>query len=135
MSRDDAESYFQKHRPPDDDPTIVVQNYDFRRPDRIAKNQFRALQRLHEDFARNLASNLSAFLRAYVAVNFVSVEQVTFAEFSQPFASPTYLVVLGLKPLDGHAVLEMSPSLVFPVLEVLLGGTGRNSEGLERKIT
>jgi flagellar motor switch protein FliM len=109
--------------------------YDFRRPDRIAKDQLRSVQMVHENFARNLSSSLSAYLRAYVAVTLVSVEQLAFAEFTQPMASPTFLVALGLKPLDGRAVLEMSPVLVFPVLEILLGGSGKNSEGLDRKVT
>ena len=48
-----------------------AQPYDFRRPDRIAKDQLRAIHLLHENFARSLASSLSAYLRAYVAVNLV----------------------------------------------------------------
>ena len=55
--------------------------YDFRRPDRIAKEQLRAIHQLHENFARSLASSLSIFLRAYVSVNLVSVEQLSFIEF------------------------------------------------------
>lgn len=96
--------------------------YDFRRPDRIAKDQLRAIHLLHENFARSLASSLSAYLRAYVAVNLVSVEQLSFSEFSQSLSSPTCMASLGLRPYDGNAVLELNPSLVFPVLEMLLGG-------------
>ena len=55
-----------------DDPARGAQPYDFRRPDRIAKDQLRAIHQLHETFARSLASSLSAYLRAYVAVNLVS---------------------------------------------------------------
>jgi len=99
--------------------------YDFRRPDRIAKDQLRAIHLLHENFARSLASSLSAYLRAYVVVNLVSVEQLSFLEFTQCLPTPTCIVALGMRPFDGSAVLEINPSLVFPILEMLLGGAGK----------
>src|SRR5204862_7234608 len=98
--------------------------YDFRRPDRIAEDQLRAIHLLHENFARNLASSLSAYLRAYVEVSLVAVEQLSFMEFTQSLPSPTSLIALGIKPFDGNAVLEINPMLVFPILEMLLGGAG-----------
>jgi flagellar motor switch protein FliM len=109
--------------------------YDFRRPDRIAKHQLRAIHLLHENFARNLASSLSAYLRAYVIVNLVSVEQLSFSEFSQCLPSPTCLVSLAMRPYEGSAVLEINPSLVFPILEILLGGTGRSGAKINREVT
>lgn len=112
-----------------------AQSYDFRRPDRIAKDQLRAIHLLHENFARSLASSLSAYLRAYVAVNLVSVEQLAFMEFAQTLPSPTSMVSLSMKPYDGNAVLELNPSLVFPVLEMLLGGTGQGTQTPHREIT
>lgn len=71
-----------------------AQPYDFRRPDRIAKEQLRSIQLLHDTFARSLGSSLSAYLRAYVVVNLVSVEQLSFMEFLQCLPSPTAMVSL-----------------------------------------
>jgi flagellar motor switch protein FliM len=106
----------------DEDPAKRAVSYDFRRPDRIAKEQLRAIHILHENFARSLASSLSAYLRAYVVVKLVSVEQLLFTEFSQCLASPSCLISLGMKPYEGNAVLEINPGLVFPIIEMLLGG-------------
>src|SRR5712692_3891344 len=119
----------------DDDASEKAQAYDFRRPDRIAKDQLRAIHLLHENFSRSLASSLSAYLRAYVAVTLASVEQLAFLEFTQGLASPTCLVALSMQPYDGNALLEISPSLAFPVLEMLLGGSGQSSVGIDREIT
>lgn len=119
----------------DDDPAKRAQPYDFRRPDRIAKDQLRAIHLLHENFARGLASSLSAYLRAYVAVNLISVEQLSFMEFSQCLPSPTCLVLLGMGSCEGNAVLEINPSLVFPILEMLLGGSGKYTTKINREIT
>lgn len=138
LSQDEIDGVFQKFQEKrvDDDPARRAQPYDFRRPDRIAKDQLRAIHLLHENFARSLASSLSAYLRAYVMVNLVSVEQLSFLEFTQCLPSPTVIVALGMRPFDGNAVLEINPSLVFPILEMLLGGIGRpTGTKMAREIT
>src|SRR5438552_7461067 len=100
--------------------------FDFRRPDRIPKSQVRAIHLLHDTFVRNLVSSLSAYLRSYLTVNLVSVEQLSYAEFLDGLPSPTCIVSLGLRPYDGSGVLELNPSLVFPIVEMLLGGSGKS---------
>jgi flagellar motor switch protein FliM len=109
--------------------------FDFRRPDRIPKSQVRAIHLLHDTFVRNLVSSLSAYLRSYLTVNLVSVEQLSYSEFLDGLPSPTCMVSLGLSPYDGNGVLELNPSLVFPILEMLLGGTGKSSAAIQRDIT
>jgi flagellar motor switch protein FliM len=109
--------------------------FDFRRPDRIPKSQVRAIHLLHDTFVRNLVSSLSAYLRSYLTVNLVSVEQLSYAEFLDGLPSPTCIVSLGLSPYDGNGVLELNPSLVFPILEMLLGGSGKGSATIQRDIT
>ncbi len=137
LTQDEIDSVFRKAQGTQhtDDPAQRAQPYDFRRPDRIAKDQLRAIHLLHDNFARSLASSLSAYLRAYVAVNLVSVEQLSFLEFSQCLPAPTCIVSLNMKPFDGNAVLELNPSMVFPVLEMLLGGSGKSVYKVEREIT
>ena len=109
--------------------------FDFRRPDRIPKSQVRAIHLLHDTFVRNLVSSLSAYLRSYLTVNLVSVEQLSYAEFLDGLPSPSCMVSLGLTPYDGNGVLELNPSLVFPIIEMLLGGSGKASGAIQRDIT
>jgi flagellar motor switch protein FliM len=137
LSQDEIDSVFKKMRESGAaaDSADKAPPYDFRRPDRIAKDQLRAIHLLHENFGRSLASSLSAYLRAYVAVNLVSVEQLSFMEFTRCLPSPTSMIVLGMKPFDGNAVLEINPSLVFPILEMLLGGSGKVTTIITREIT
>src|SRR6185312_4713186 len=129
LSQEEIDNVFRNLRESkeDDAPGMRARPYDFRRPDRIAKDQLRSIHLLHDNFARNLASSLSGYLRAYVIVNLISVEQLSFAEFTQCLQSPTVLVSLGMKPFDGNAVMELNPSLVFPLLEMLLGGNGKGT--------
>jgi flagellar motor switch protein FliM len=137
LSQEEIDSVFRNLQgdKTDDDPSKRAEPYDFRRPDRIAKDQLRAIHLLHDNFARSLASSLSAYLRAYVIVNLVSVEQLSFREFSGCLPSPTCIVSLSMKPYDGSAILEMNPTMVFPVLEMLLGGSGKAPMRLNREIT
>ncbi len=109
--------------------------FDFRRPDRIAKSQLHAIHQLHDNFVRNLVSSLSAYLRSYLIINLVSVEQLSYAEFLECLPSPTCIASLGLKPYDGNAVLELNSSLIFPILEILLGGDGKLQFNATREIT
>jgi flagellar motor switch protein FliM len=109
--------------------------FDFRRPDRISKSQLRAIHQLHDNFVRALASSLAAYLRSYVIVNLVSVEQLSYSEFLDCLPSPTCLASLGLKPYDGNAILELNSSLIFPVLEILLGGDGKLQFTSQREVT
>jgi len=102
LSQDEIDKVFNRLKEENEELTAkkaVV--YDFRRPDRIAKDQLRSIHLLHDNFARNLASSLSGYLRAYVIVNLISVEQLSFAEFAQCLPSPTVLVAL--------AVTELAP--------------------------
>jgi flagellar motor switch protein FliM len=137
LSQEEIDSVFRNLREADqdDDPAKKAIPYDFRRPDRIAKDQLRSIHLLHENFARTLGSSLSAYLRAYVIVNLVSVEQLSYMEFSRCLPSPTCMVALRMRPFDGNAVLELNPALVFPVLEMLLGGSGKQTVKITREIT
>src|SRR5229473_5364979 len=97
LSQDEIDDVFRHLRDTvdEDDPAKRALPYDFRRTDRIAKDQLRSIHLLHENFARSLASSLSAYLRAYVIVNVVSVEQISFKEFTQCLPSPTCMTSLG----------------------------------------
>jgi flagellar motor switch protein FliM len=136
LSQQEIDAVFQsQHARKGDANARKAAPFDFRRPDRIAKSQLRAIHVLHDNFVRNLVSSLSAYLRAYVIVNLVSVEQLSYAEFLECLPSPTCIVALGLRPYDGNAVLEMNSSLIFPILEILLGGNGKSLMNLQREIT
>ncbi len=109
--------------------------YNFGRSDRIAKPQLKAIQSLHENFARDLAISLSAYLRDYVVVNLITVEQISFAEFLESLPSPTALVSLRVQPFSEYSVLELSPNLYSPVVQILVGGHAKGAVKIKRKLT
>ena len=102
-----------------------VLKYNFKRPDRISKNQIRSLHFVHDRFARNFSSSVSAYLRTVVEISLENIGQISYSEFLNTVSDPTCYVAISLKPLDGLAAVEMGPSLVFPMIDRLLGGLGR----------
>ncbi len=98
--------------------------YNFRRPDRVSKEQIRSLHFMHDRFARNMAQSLSAYLRAVTDVSIVSVEQFNYSEFLMSLPDPTAFYAVSLHPFDGLAALELSPSVAFSMIDRMLGGNG-----------
>lgn len=98
--------------------------YNFRRPDRVSKEQIRSLHFMHDRFARNIAQSLSAYLRAVTDVSIVSVEQFNYSEFLMSLPDPTAFYAVSLQPFDGMAALELSPSVAFTMIDRMLGGNG-----------
>jgi flagellar motor switch protein FliM len=115
---------FSRHRR--DLETVEVRAYDFKRPERVSKDQMRSLQTLHEAFARNFGAALSGFLRTIVEVKVASCEQMTYAEFIGGLPNPTSFNLMQASPLEGQMCLEISPLIIYPIIDRLLGGT--NSE-------
>ena len=98
--------------------------YDFRRPDRMSKEQVRALYLLHDLFSHSLSSSLPIFLRTISEVTLISVDQQAYVEYLYGLPDPTAIFTLTMHPLPGVSVLELNPSLAFPVIDRLLGGKG-----------
>lgn len=98
--------------------------YDFKRPNRISKEQLRAIRGIHDKMARSLASHISTLMRSIVEIQLQSVDQMTYGEFLMSLPSPTSFNVFSMKPLDGSAILEINPTIVFPMIDRLLGGRG-----------
>ncbi len=106
-----------------EDASKDVSVYDFKRPERVSKDQMRALQSIHEGFARNFGASLSAFLRTIVETHVATPEQLTYSEFIHSLPSPTCFNLLSAPPLNGQMCLELSPLIVFPIVDRLLGGS------------
>jgi len=106
--------------------------YDFKRPERVGKEQMRALQTLHEGFGRNFAAGLSAMLRSMVEVKLTSVDQLTYSEFVFSLENPTCFNLLSAQPLDGYFILDINPSILYPIIDRLLGG-GREGSAIARR--
>jgi flagellar motor switch protein FliM len=112
-----------------------VTAYDFKRPERVGKEQMRALQTLHEGFGRNFAIALSALLRSMVEVKLTGADQLTYSEFVFSLENPTCFNVLRADPLEGNLILDINPSILYPVIDRLLGGGRESGPPARRPLT
>jgi flagellar motor switch protein FliM len=103
----------------------TVVRYNFRRPDRVTKEQIHSLQFLHDRFARNVSTSLSAYLRTMTEVGVVSVEQFSYSEFLALLAGPTAFYALAIPPFPELGALEITPPIAFAMVDRMLGGGGR----------
>lgn len=101
-----------------------VKVYDFRRPNKFNRDQLRAVHMLHDGFARHLTNLLSSMTRFMVSVEVANVEQIPYEEFVNSVFSPTTLAILEVSPFGGKALMEIRQSLVFALIDRMLGGQG-----------
>jgi flagellar motor switch protein FliM len=113
-------------------PKEKVSPYDFKRPERVGKEQMRSLQTLHEGFGRNFGAALSALLRSIVEVKLTSVDQLTYSEFVFSLENPSCFNLLKAEPLEGNLILDINPSILYPIIDRMLGG-GREMGPLARR--
>ncbi|KKC29631.1 flagellar motor switch protein FliM [Caldanaerobacter subterraneus] len=114
--------------------TKKIRSYDFRRPNKFSKEQLRTLQMIFENFSRSLTSFLSGYLRTIVNVAVVSVDQLTYYEFSNSLNNPVFIAIIDASPLEGLFLLELNNNTTYAILDRLLGGMGKG-EFLDRDYT
>jgi flagellar motor switch protein FliM len=114
---------------------VEVAAYDFKRPERVSKEQMRALEALHETFARNFGAALSGYLRTIIEVSVAHIEQLTYSEFIHSLPNPTCFNLLRSEQLDGQLCLEISPLIIYPVIDRLLGGSNADLFIPQRPLT
>jgi flagellar motor switch protein FliM len=112
---------------------VKVTPYSFSSAGQISTEQLRAISMLNDLFARNLTHNLAAWLRTRFQVNLVSAEQIQFNEFVLRIPEISYVASVRLEPLGALSVLQLDLALAPPIIDLLLGGDGK--DGPLREIT
>ena len=107
--------------------------YNFSSAGQISTDQLRAISMLNDLFARNLTHNLAAWLRTRFQVNLVSAEQIQFNEFLLRIPEISYVASVRLEPLGALSVLQLDLGLAPPIVDLLLGGEGK--DGPLRELT
>jgi len=101
-----------------------VRKYDFRNPQKIAKDQLRTLEIIHENLGRLLQTFLSGYLRAPVKVAVLTVDQYAYSEFTNAISNPAFLSIVDFEPLSGQIIIDISTNVAYAIIDRLLGGDG-----------
>jgi flagellar motor switch protein FliM len=105
--------------------TRAIKPCTFRQSGQLTGEQVAAVNGLHEGFARSLTQSLGAYLRVSFEVNLVSVEQLAYSQFLERIPEVTYMTCFRVEQMSTAAAIQIDHSLVFPLVDILLGGIGQ----------
>lgn len=100
-----------------------IHKCNFRAAGRLSNDDARLLGRIHEAFARHFAAALDSHLGIAIEIKLDSVDQVSTEEYLAQVSALSYLVPFASQTL----ILELDNDLVFPIVELLMGGRGDTS--------
>jgi flagellar motor switch protein FliM len=104
--------------------TRLIKPCTFRQSGQLTAEQVAAVNGLHEGFARSLTQSLGAYLRVSFEVTLVSIEQLAYSEFLERIPEITYMMCFRVEHMSSGAGMQIDHSLVFPLVDILLGGIG-----------
>jgi flagellar motor switch protein FliM len=104
------------------------QPFDFRRPSKFSRDHARALQIVHETFARQFTTILSTTLRSVSQVTVSSVDHISYDEYVRSSPELCFLAILNIDPLSGAAILQLPLDIGMAAIDRLLGGTGNGAQ-------
>lgn len=105
-----------------------IKKYDFKSPNKLAKDQLKTLDMIHENFARILNTYLSGYLRTVTQIDVLTVEEMSYYEFNNSIANPALIAIIDFYPLPGQIVFETSNRLSFTMIDRILGGDGKGTD-------
>jgi flagellar motor switch protein FliM len=115
--------------------TRSIHSCNFRYAGRLSNENARALTSLHEKFALNVTNSLEVYLGTSIRLEMLSLEQLTLQDYISSVAPNTYLLPCALNVMESNLLMEMDIRLIFPIIDLLLGGAGTTSSDEPRELT
>lgn len=106
---------------------------NFRASGLLSNDSLRQMRSVHETLARMLSHSLDLSLGAPLEVKLEKIDQLSGRDFAA-LGQGSYLVPFGVEPGPVRVAGRFDSGLLFPLLDLLLGGTGDSSE-LSRELT
>ena len=113
--------------------TRKIKEYDFKSPKKFTKEQMKALDSLHETFARLLSSYLSGLVRSVCDVEVMQIEEQRYYEYNNALPDTALIGILDFRPDDvlyseTTMIMDMSTTMGFYLIDRLLGGSGEGNK-------
>ncbi|HTQ36248.1 MAG TPA: flagellar motor switch protein FliM [Steroidobacteraceae bacterium] len=106
----------------------VVKDYDFSSQTRIVRGRMPTLEMINERLARALRQSLYGMLRRSPDVAAQGISTPKYSEYIPTLSMPTSLNLIRFLPLTGTGLLVFEARLVFAMIDVFFGGTGRQAK-------
>jgi len=104
----------------------AADRFDPKRAGQPRASQIQAINALHELFVRQVSTSLGVFLAVAAEIRPPSIEQIPYEEFVKGLPQPGLALPFRIQPRQPHGILQMDLSIVFPLVDLLLGGTGKD---------
>ena len=131
LSQDEIDALFSAAQPGEKAgagaPKKNVEKCDLGKAKTLSAEQIGAVNTLHESFARRVSDSLGTYLRTTCELNLVAAEQLRYSEFLNRVPEMSYLASLRMLPIDAGALFLMDMALVFPIVDLALGGSGSDA--------
>ncbi len=101
-------------------PMRTVHNCDFHSAGRLSNDDARSLTAIHEGFAQHVSGALDAYLGTSCEVKLDALDQLSIKEHIASL--PAHCLVVPFA--SNSTFVEFDNELVFPIIEILLGGSG-----------
>ncbi|MBU8910552.1 MAG: flagellar motor switch protein FliM [Desulfobacterales bacterium] len=125
-----SEGEIETEQPEEHDPS-AIQAYDLTGQEKLEKGRIPTLETLAEKFARKSRGTLSSVLRKDVTVSTLSVHVTKYEEFIKTIPVPASLNLFKMNPLKGSALFVVDSRVVFTLVDIIFGGTGRDMVKIE----
>ena len=115
-----------------DQPGVVP--YDFVNQYRVIRGRMAVLDVINDRFSKLFRNSLSGALRKIIDVSSKGVQMLKYGEFIKTLPVPSSLHIFKMDPLRGHALLVLESKLVFTLVDIFFGGSGKTvfqTEGRE----
>ncbi len=98
-----------------------IREYDFKSPKKFTKEQFKALDSLHETFARMLSSYFSGLLRTVCEIEVMELEEQRYYEYNNALPDTALIGLVDVLPANKHCdnttmILDLSTTIGFFLL-------------------
>lgn len=113
----------------------VIHSCNFRYAGRLSNENARALTSLHEKFALSTTNSLEAYLGATMRLKLLSLEQLSLQDYITGIAPNLYLFPCALNVMENNFLMETEVRLIFPIIDLLLGGSGTTASDEARELT
>ena len=87
--------------------------------------QLEAIESFHQDLAAQFEDALSNSLQRIVETRLVEVQAMSYSQFAFSRSNPTCFAVIQATPLPANLALDFQPTILYPILDCLLGGGKR----------
>lgn len=106
-------------------PKGEVVPYDLTDQDHIVRGQLPVLEKINARFVKQLADGFEQMLQRGVELTEEGLQTVRTSDYVHSLGLPVSLNFISIAPLAGEALVVLDPALVFSIVDIYFGGSGR----------